>query len=86
MGICTGTLVGGIVGTGSRLSYTVHGDIVNTAARLEQLNKKYKTRLMVSGSTVEHLTEGEFKLTEMGEVALSGKQILTKIYSIQAEN
>ena len=86
VGICTGTLVGGIVGTGSRLSYTVHGDIVNTAARLEQLNKKYQTRLMVSGSTVEHLTEGEFKLTEMGEVALSGKQIPTKIYSIQSEN
>ncbi|MEM7252173.1 MAG: adenylate/guanylate cyclase domain-containing protein [Pseudomonadota bacterium] len=82
VGICTGTLVGGIVGTGSRLSYTVHGDVVNTASRLEQLNKRFGTRLLVAGTTAEQLATDAFALTEVGEVSLAGKQEPTRIYAI----
>ncbi|MCH9675200.1 MAG: adenylate/guanylate cyclase domain-containing protein, partial [Gammaproteobacteria bacterium] len=83
VGICTGTLVGGIVGFGSRLSYTVHGDVVNTASRLEQLNKKFGTRLLIAGSTAVQLAAEEFVLTPMGDVALPGKQEPTMIFTVE---
>lgn len=46
-------VVGGVVGTGDRLGYTVHGNEVNLAARLEQLKKDYGTGIIVSESTRE---------------------------------
>ena len=45
-------IVGGLVGTGDRLGYTVHGDEVNLAARLEQLNKDLHG--LLKGLTLDH--------------------------------
>ena len=53
VGINTGHIVGGTVGSAGRLGFTVHGDDVNVAARLEQLNKRYGTRILVSQTTAE---------------------------------
>ncbi len=50
-GVATGRLVAGAVGARGRLTYTVHGDVVNMAARLEALNKDYGTRILVAGGT-----------------------------------
>ena len=52
IGLNTGPVIGVTIGTDNRLSYTLLGDAVNVAARIEQLNKKFGTRILATESTV----------------------------------
>lgn len=54
-GINTGEISIGAVGAQDRLTFTVHGDVVNVAARLEQLNKEYGTYVMLGEGTLHAL-------------------------------
>jgi adenylate cyclase len=73
VGINTGEVIAGNIGSGARINYTVHGDAVNVAARLEQLNKEHGTLGLVSGTTVERL-KGEYKFKSLGETQIRGKR------------
>ena len=67
------------MGAKGRLSYTVHGDAVNLAARLEALNKEFGTRILISEATAAQV-EG-FDLQPMGEVQVRGQSARVAVYA-----
>ncbi len=81
-GINTGEIVAGAVGTRDRLLFTVYGDEVNIAARLEQLNKEYGTYILATERTVQEAGEG-FAFERIGEVTVRGRATPTTVYAMR---
>ncbi len=80
-GINTGEVVIGAVGTDERLLFTVHGDDVNIAARLEQLNKDYGTYILATGRTVAEAGD-EFDFKKIGETTVRGRGNPTTLFTL----
>jgi adenylate cyclase len=82
IGVCSGPLMSGNVGSERRLEYTAIGDATNTAARLEKLTKERGYPLLLADSTYSLVTDPPDDLVAVGEVTVRGRQAPTRLWSL----
>ena len=82
VGINSGDMIAGNIGSSSIMSYTVIGDNVNLGSRLESLNKDYKTRIIISDATRARLS-GAYDIRPLGDVVVKGKTKPVVIFELK---
>jgi adenylate cyclase len=82
IGINSGEMIAGNIGSSAIMSYTVIGDNVNLGSRLESLNKQYGTRIIISEATRSRLTNS-YDLRPLGTVTVKGKSQAVAIYEVR---
>ena len=84
VGVNSGDMIAGNIGSSSIMSYTVIGDNVNLGSRLESLNKEYKTRIIISDATRTRLTT-PYDVRPLGDVVVKGKSKAVAIFEIKVQ-
>jgi len=82
IGINSGEMIAGNIGSSAIMSYTVIGDAVNLGSRLESLNKDYGTRLLISQATKDRLTR-PVTTRLVGEVTVKGRKQPVVVYEVR---
>jgi adenylate cyclase len=82
VGVNTGTVIFGNIGNGKKIEFTVIGDAVNLAARLEGLNKEFGTSIIVSEFTQQRIA-GLARTRPLGGYRVKGKTVETTVFALE---